>query len=338
MDSDEGGQTDTSLALSLDCRAAPEATFGVVGTLARALITLNHSCTDSGVVPSSHQIVIRILPTGPSRSDLVRGLPARVQVTQHIVFADCGMPPAINAEGVNSALEATMAITAFDEDMMNSSDAGAAQDVYFVLQVAFSISPGIDAHDLTALLEITNGVALRSQENETCKGLETKIIGQVHLADPWRHNHTIVRAELPDLQSAAEAIYGHRPVAEIFAMDTLAMTNGHCTDKADVLLIVMFSEPIAGFESSALEFGPGIFPLVSQAITGMSTSYHVYAEFDVSFTGRTYVRLRPDVVTDLGGASNLASTTLEFLRFQHLPMMQLASYHLNASNPYMRLP
>eukprot|EP00854_Cymbomonas_tetramitiformis_P004499 gene4499-5516_t len=319
--------------------------YGVVGTLARAVIILNHSCTDSGAVPSSHLIVIRIVPTGPSRSDLVLGLPARVRVTRHVVSADCGMAPTANAEGVNSALEAAMAITAFDENMVDSPDAGAAQGVYFSLQgvyfslqVAFSISPGIDAHDLTELLEITNGVALRSRENETCKGLETKIIGQVHLAEPWRQNHTVVRAELPDLQSAAEAIYGHRPVAEIFAMDMLAMTNGHCTDKMDVLLIVMFSEPIVGFELSSLEFGPGIFPLVSQVITGMSTSYHVYAEFNVSFTGRTYVQLRPDVVTDLGGASNLASATLELLRFHHLPMSQLASYHLNASNPYMRTP
>ncbi|KAK3238118.1 hypothetical protein CYMTET_51847 [Cymbomonas tetramitiformis] len=338
MDSDAGGQAGTSLALLLDCKSAPEATYGVVGTLARAVITLNHSCADSEAVPSSHIIVIRVLPTGPSRSDLVLGLPARVQVTQHTVSAGCGMAPTVNAEGVNSALEATMAITAFDENVIDSPDAGAAQGVYFSLQVAFSMSPGIDAHDLTALLEITNGVALRSRESEKCKSLETKIIGQVHLADPWRQNHTVVRAELPDLQSAAEAIYGHRPVAEIFAMDMLAMTNGHCTDKTDVLLIVMFSEPIVGFELSALKFGPGMFPLVSQVITGMSTSYHVYAEFNVSFTGRTYVQLRPDVVTDLGGASNLASATLELLRFHHLPMSQLASYHLNASNPYMRTP
>eukprot|EP00854_Cymbomonas_tetramitiformis_P006787 gene6787-8110_t len=59
------------------------------------------------------------------------------------------MAPTVNAEGVNSALEATMAITAFDENVIDSPDAGAAQGVYFSLQ---DIQPDLSIYKLGAFV------------------------------------------------------------------------------------------------------------------------------------------------------------------------------------------
>ncbi|KAK3242510.1 hypothetical protein CYMTET_47799 [Cymbomonas tetramitiformis] len=335
-----------SLTLVLGQHTPETVAHGVVGAMGRTRITLNHSCGDVDAKPSSRRITIRILPVGPSARDVILGIPSAVRVTQHVVPVSCGILPS----QPNAAVEAALLVTAFYDNLTAmpnnkggrgggpTSGEGGIQGVYFNLQVSLSMSLGIAAGDMAALLEVTNGRMLRSWENETCKGLMVDAVGEVDLTHPWQQNYTIIRVELPDLHANTEALYSHRPVAEIFAMDMLAMENGHCTDKEDVLLIVMFSEPVIGFDSDALEFGPGMFPVVAQAITGMATSYHVFAGFNTSFAGHTYVRLRSNVVTDLNGVPNLPSATLELMRVHHLPMSQLVSYRLNASKPYMQTP
>ncbi|KAK3234778.1 hypothetical protein CYMTET_54975 [Cymbomonas tetramitiformis] len=325
--------------------SSQEVARGVAQAEGSALITLNHSSADRGAAPGSRRITLRIFPAGSSARDLVLGLPAAVRVHQHVVNASCGLAaPAASS----AALEAALRITAFHDNLSAVPPAtggphgiywgGAAQGVRFQLEVAFSTSPGIEAEELASLLEVTNGDVLHSRESEACRGLQADVVGWVHLADPWRQNHTAVRVQMPDTQSSTEAVYGHRPVAELFAMDTVAMEHGHCTAKRDALLIVMFSEPVIGFDVDALEFGPGIYPLVSKAISGTTASYHVYVGFNESFVGHTFVRLRSEAVEDHQGAPNLPTAKLELTRVNFLPFSQLASYRLNASNPYIRAP
>ncbi|KAK3235359.1 hypothetical protein CYMTET_54440 [Cymbomonas tetramitiformis] len=105
--------------------------------------------------------------------------------------------------------------------------------------VSFSSTPGIEAADLLKLLEVTNGRVIESQDDPMCKGLEAEVIGLVQMNDPWANEFTTVVVELPDLQSQTQAIYDHRPAANLFAMDMIAMKHGHCTHKLKALLIVM---------------------------------------------------------------------------------------------------
>ncbi|KAK3279391.1 hypothetical protein CYMTET_12723, partial [Cymbomonas tetramitiformis] len=325
--------------------SSQEVARGVAQAEESALITLNHSSADLRAALGSRRITLRIFPAGSSARDVVLGLPAAVRVHQHVVNASCGLAaPAASS----ASLEAALRIIAFHDNLSAVPPAtggprgiywgGAAQGVRFQLEVAFSTSPGIEAEELASLLEVTNGDVLHSRESEACRGLQADVVGWVHLADPWRQNHTAVRVQMPDTQSSTEAVYGHRPVAELFAMDTVAMEHGHCTSKRDALLIVMFSEPVIGFDVDALEFGPGIHPLVSKAISGTTASYHVYVGFNESFVGHTFVRLRSEAVEDHQGAPNLPTAKLELTRVNFLPFSQLASYHLNASNPYILAP
>ncbi|KAK3264961.1 hypothetical protein CYMTET_26330 [Cymbomonas tetramitiformis] len=325
--------------------SSQEVARGVAQAEGSALITLNHSSADRGAAPGSRRITLRIFPAGSSARDVVLGLPAAVRVHQHVVNASCGLAAPAASSAV---LEAALRITAFHDNLSAVPPTtggprgiywgGAAQGVRFQLEVSFSTSPGIEAEELASLLEVTNGDVLHSRENEACRGLQADVVGWVHLADPWRQNHTAVWVQMPDTQSSTEAVYGHRPVAELFAMDTVAMEHGHCTAKRDALLIVMFSEPVIGFDLDALEFGPGIHPLVSKAISGTTASYHVYVGFNESFVGHTFVRLRSEAVEDHQGATNLPTAKLELTRVNFLPFSQLPSYRLNASNPYILAP
>ncbi|KAK3276414.1 hypothetical protein CYMTET_15510 [Cymbomonas tetramitiformis] len=319
---------------------------------ARELILLNHTTSPDNhgaPLPMTRHFTIRIVPTGDSRADVVAGLPSAVHVDQHVVNASCGIGAGdVEAASAGAALDASMRITAFVDDSSSLPPGaqqvggidwgGDTQGVHFHLEVSFSTMLGIDAAGLVALLEVMNGRVLESHESPICKGLQTDVVGLVHLENPWAQNYTLVRVEMPDVQAETEAVYAHRPVAELFAMDMLATGRGHCTDKTQALMIVMFSEPVAELNVSALEFGAGVRLLTAKAISGMNSSYHVHVGLNASFTGQTYVRLRPDVVMDHSGAANLPTAKLEFTRFRNLPMSQFASYRLNASNPYMRVP
>ncbi|KAK3249762.1 hypothetical protein CYMTET_40825 [Cymbomonas tetramitiformis] len=349
-DSDTVPDVTTAVLLLDGVAGSDNATRGLVPAGGRTLISVDHTCTDLATTSASHRITIRISPAGPSARDVVIGLPTTVHVEQHVVDASCGLVSDTGDDVTSdSMLQAALNITAFIDNLthaapasahtrFNSDWGGEAQHVLFQLEITFSASPGIEARDLADLLELTNGRVLESRENAACKGLQLDVTGIVSLNNPWVQNVTIVEVELPDVQSRTQAAYAHRPVAEVFAMDMLAMEMGPCTHKQDTLLIVYFSEPVEGFDASALEFGPGTYPFAAKAITGMSGAYHVYVGFNESFFGHTYVLLRPEVVTDRSGTLNLPSKRLEFTRIQGLPFAQFASYRLNASRPYMRMP
>ncbi|KAK3251824.1 hypothetical protein CYMTET_38850 [Cymbomonas tetramitiformis] len=171
------------------------------------------------------------------------------------MLAACELPPAgadLEDDGVASITRITfhpnyrVPSPSYTESMRTWQ--GASMDVRFSAQLRLSkaLQPGTTVQQLMEALVVHNGNVTGCREDSRWSGRVFILRGILTQANPWRLTSTQLSIRLlADSVAAnhdglyfpptvAAAMYQHRPVGELFSIDTLQTNEGAITDKSTV--------------------------------------------------------------------------------------------------------
>ncbi|KAK3289501.1 hypothetical protein CYMTET_3074 [Cymbomonas tetramitiformis] len=253
------------------------------------------------------------------------------------------IPPPPPAPGANESV--SVFIISFDEPviMSESEDAAIKQGAadfprspYYHVEFDAKVylpwfGVGLEAEDITELVNVTNGYVISAQPSSTCKDLEIDVKGVLELQDPWLHTNTTVHVTIPHVPTQTTATFEHWPVVELYAMDTLASAHGHCTDKSSLLVLAHFSETITGLDADGFVLGDGVRVASISSTPNTRNTYHVLLEFEADFVGITNVGLQRGAAVDLCGNPSLATPKLGLFRYPALAFSQESAFDINVN-------
>ncbi|KAK3284292.1 hypothetical protein CYMTET_8050 [Cymbomonas tetramitiformis] len=223
---------------------------------------------------------------------------------------------------------------------------GAVMGVRFSAQLRFSkaLRQGTSMQQLMYALAVHNGNVTGCREDIRWNGLVFIVSGTLVQANPWRLTSTriIIRLLTDSVVSAddglyfpptvAAATYRHRPVGELFSIDTLQSNDGIYTDKSTLSIIAMFSQPVIELHPSSFLVHAGatvtqVFPL-DDATVGI-TYYLLELQFDSGFVGSVQVKLPAATIWDAENSQpNLAIDAITIEKNIHLPIQKFTSFTL----------
>ncbi|KAK3289502.1 hypothetical protein CYMTET_3075 [Cymbomonas tetramitiformis] len=281
------------------------------------------------------------------------GLPVQLGVDLHVVPSHCGKSPTpyaqstaqVHVENPAATMDSFYGIgVEIPLEEFNGMEGGVPlftqnppqpyadeQGIKFTLVVYFSTYVGISAEELLPLLNVTNGEALRAHEDDECRSLQFVVTGKVNMSDPWLSDSIDITVTMSQFQVSTTATYHYSPVAELYAMDTMATARGHCTDKEDVIITVLFSQHVNGLMLHSFEVGPGFTITAIEPTPHLNKSYHVLGVFDLDFQGSTYISLTGGTTSSSAARiPNLPTSRLQLHKYEVLPFAQRAAYTINA--------
>ncbi|KAK3280781.1 hypothetical protein CYMTET_11395 [Cymbomonas tetramitiformis] len=223
---------------------------------------------------------------------------------------------------------------------------GASMDVRFSARLHFSkaLQLGTSLQQLMDALIVHNGNVTGCRGDSRWNGRVFILSGTVVQANPWRSTSTRLSIFLltNSLASAdndlyfpptvAAATYQHRPVGELFSIDTLQSNEGTCTDKMVISIVAVFSQPIVELHASSFLVDPGatatqVVPLDNTA-TGIAF-YLLELQFDAGFIGLVQVQLPAAVLWDAENTQpNLAINAITIQKSNGIPIQKFSSFKL----------